>query len=207
MSARKFIEHMRAAWDEIATARKIIRHIGRGEGRTAIVGTVAESHARAAIGHSVEAAACISPEAGRRVADASARALADAHRRVAARHEDAHAYGLDESGAAACAAEGTGGRVVDVAARGADEERLHAGERGTRAPSGPVAHVNREWVERQLRRVDEHPRCACGEQATHEETLDGRHVRYQCAACAGDCAGPRVLPPHGAVPSKARLLN
>lgn len=81
-----------------------------------------------ALGHLGDAAEQVSPALGAAVRAASVRAVADAHRRVVARHLDGYADGLDEGGAASGAPEGTGGLVVDVAARRADEEGLHEAE-------------------------------------------------------------------------------
>lgn len=136
MTARRILGHLRAAFVDLTAASRLARDAAAIDATHApIVGTVAEGHARAAIAHLVEAATLISPAAGVRVAEAARRAFDDAHRRAVSRRADLDAHGLDEGGVAACAAEGTGGHVVDVVADGADEEGLHGGE-GT-----PEAHA------------------------------------------------------------------
>ena len=124
------------------TARRILAHLGhavRGfleASRIAGTGAPVASRealraAHAACEHLVDAAHLISPSAGVRVAEAARRAFDDAHRRVAAREADLHADGLDESGAASCAVEGTHGHVVDVGARAADHDGLTHGGQGS----------------------------------------------------------------------------
>lgn len=122
---RRILGHLRGAFVSLTAASRLAR------AGSPLEHAVAKVYATAAVQHLVEAATLISPAAGARVAAAAERALADAHRRVAARRADAYADGLDESGAASGAPEGTGGLVVDMAARRADEERLHGAE-GTR---------------------------------------------------------------------------
>lgn len=146
MTARRILGHLRAAFANLTAATReareaeaVARREGSGRGVAPIVGTPGGAHARAAIAHLVEAASLISPAAGVRVAEAARRAFDDAHRRAVARNLDAH--GLDEGGAAACAAEGTGLDVVDVIAGGADEEGLHGGERSTVVEVHPGSYI------------------------------------------------------------------
>jgi hypothetical protein len=155
MTARRILDHLRAAFADFTAASRLARDAAEhGATHAPIVGTVAEGHARAAITHLVEAATLISPAAGVRVAEAARRAFDDAHRRAVSRRSNLDAHGLDEGLAAACAAEGTGGLVVDVVARRADEERLHGGERSIR---GPV--TEEEWAEldRAVRKLGDEP--------------------------------------------------
>jgi hypothetical protein len=123
---RRILGHLRGAFVSLTAASRLAR------AGSPLEHAVAKVYATAAVQHLVEAATLISPAAGARVAAAAERAFADAHRRVAARRADAYADGLDESGAASGAPEGTGGLVVDMAAQRADEERLHGAE-GTSA--------------------------------------------------------------------------
>lgn len=134
MTTRRILSHLARAYLGLVEASRL------SAGERPINAPLAVAEAKQAIAHLVEAATLISPSAGVRVAEAARRAFDDAHRRAVEGDLDAH--GLDEGGAAACAAEGTGGHVVDVVAGGADEEGLHGGEHGTRWPV-----TEEEWAE------------------------------------------------------------
>lgn len=141
--ARRILAHFAHAASSFAEATALA---GKG---APIESELAVMHARAACEHLVDAAALVSPSAGVAVAEAVRRAFDDAHRRRAGRRADVDvdACGLDEWGAASCAPEGTGGHVVDVVARAADEERLGHEREGSasvgRAAFGRERHVPR----------------------------------------------------------------
>lgn len=59
---------------------------------------------------------------------------------------DLHASDLDESDAASCASEGTGGLVVDVTAAATDDEGLHEEEGSARRIVGANVTIDRKMM-------------------------------------------------------------